>query len=83
VAHPKIACLEKDALDGLNAIFGNPELLRAMNPDKEINKIRPNDYLLPLGAWAHDAARAPSAADAAQPASPFEGIVRRRKAFGT
>lgn len=82
IANPKIGCLEKASLDGLNTLLSNPDLIRAMHPDKEVNKTRPSDYLLPLGAWAHEVKR-PSLAPISpeQPAIPFDGIVRRRKAF--
>jgi hypothetical protein len=81
MAHPRITCLDKHALDGLDTVLGNPELLRAMHPEKEVNRTQSSDYQLPLGAWALEASR-PASSQSLQTGGPFEGMVRRRKAFG-
>jgi hypothetical protein len=80
IGNPSFDSLGKPALDSVSSVLNDPDVVRAMNPDKSVNMTLPRDFLLPLGDWAHEAYRpCPAAPVAAPPISgPFEGLVMRR-----
>lgn len=52
LSKPSPLCEESKT--ALSAILGDETVRRALHPDWRINKIIDSDWLLPLGAWAHD-----------------------------